>query len=290
MIRVNSLWLVAFLLFSAPLPAKAQDESLKSSKFNDPEQHFNRGLEHYKAGRLKEAIETFKRALKLNAKEPETSYYLGEAYYSSELYGEAIKAYKQAIKLKPNHSAAHNNLGMSYLKLGQFKQAVESFNDTIRLEPDYSLAYYNLGAAYLERGERNAALEQLMILRTIDPQRASKLSSIFSKSGRPAAGVVFNGKAVALPEPKYLQTAGAARPSGTAVVIVTIDESGRVISARPLKGHPLLLGPSVKAALKARFTPTSVNGQAVKVTGIMTYNFTRGERPRPMLPSYVMYL
>jgi protein TonB len=56
-------------------------------------------------------------------------------------------------------------------------------------------------------------------------------------------------------------------------VQVTIDEEGNVISATALSGHPLLQAAAVAAARAARFAPTLLDGQPVKVTGVITYNF-----------------
>ncbi len=89
----------------------------------------------------------------------------------------------------------------------------------------------------------------------------------------PISGGVLNGKAISLPKPSYPPIARAARASGTVTVQVTIDESGKVISARAVGGHPLLQQAAVQAAYGARFSPTQLSGQAVKVTGVITYNF-----------------
>jgi protein TonB len=87
------------------------------------------------------------------------------------------------------------------------------------------------------------------------------------------SGGVLNGKATNLPKPPYPPAARAVRASGAVSVQVTIDESGRVISASASSGHPLLRAAAVQAARGARFSPTMLSGQAVKVTGIITYNF-----------------
>jgi TonB family protein len=89
----------------------------------------------------------------------------------------------------------------------------------------------------------------------------------------PISGGVLNGKAISKPAPPYPALAKAARASGTVVVQVTVDESGKVISARAISGHPLLQQASVQAAYAARFSPTLLSGQPVKVTGTLTYNF-----------------
>lgn len=89
----------------------------------------------------------------------------------------------------------------------------------------------------------------------------------------PISGGVLNGKATSLPKPAYPAMARSAHASGTVVVQVTIDENGNVISARAVSGHPLLQAAAVSAARGAKFSPTKLSGQPVKVTGTITYNF-----------------
>jgi protein TonB len=89
----------------------------------------------------------------------------------------------------------------------------------------------------------------------------------------PISGGVLNGKAISLPKPQYPAVAKAARQTGTVTVQVTIDENGGVISARAVGGPPLLQAAAVQAAYGARFSPTKLSGQPVKVTGVITYNF-----------------
>jgi protein TonB len=89
----------------------------------------------------------------------------------------------------------------------------------------------------------------------------------------PISGGVLNGKAISLPKPSYPPIARAAHASGTVVVQVLIDENGNVVSAHAVSGHPLLQAVAVGAARQARFSPTKLSGQPVKVTGVIQYNF-----------------
>jgi protein TonB len=89
----------------------------------------------------------------------------------------------------------------------------------------------------------------------------------------PISGGVLNGKAISLPKPAYPPIARAAHAAGTVVVQVTIDENGNVIAAHAVSGHPLLQPAAVGAARQARFSPTKLSGQPVKVTGVIQYNF-----------------
>ena len=87
------------------------------------------------------------------------------------------------------------------------------------------------------------------------------------------SGGVLNGKAISKPQPAYPAIAKAAKASGTVTVQITIDENGNVITARAVSGHPLLQQSAVAAARQAKFSPTKLSGQPVKVTGVLTYNF-----------------
>jgi protein TonB len=86
---------------------------------------------------------------------------------------------------------------------------------------------------------------------------------------------ILNGLAVSLPKPPYPAVAVSTGIQGKVDVQVTIDETGKVISAKAASGHPFLRGPAENAAWKAKFTPTMLNGNPVKVTGVIVYNFTR---------------
>ncbi|HLM02563.1 MAG TPA: TonB family protein [Pyrinomonadaceae bacterium] len=88
---------------------------------------------------------------------------------------------------------------------------------------------------------------------------------------------VLNGSAISLPKPSYPPAARAVRAEGTVSVQVTIDEDGNVISATAASGHPLLQHAAVSAAREAKFRPTLLSGQPVKVLGIIVYNFIAPE-------------
>jgi len=88
-------------------------------------------------------------------------------------------------------------------------------------------------------------------------------------------GGVVNGRATYLPKPQFPAAANALHLEGKVDVQVTIDESGKVISAKAASGHPLLRPAAERAAWDAKFKPTTLTGVPVKVTGVIVYNFTR---------------
>ena len=104
------------------------------------------------------------------------------------------------------------------------------------------------------------------------PDDSSRAAAIGPERA-PISGGVLNGKAISLPTPEYPPIARQAKASGTVVVQVTIDENGSVISAHAVSGHPLLQAAAVTAARQAKFSPTLLMGEPVKVTGVIVYNF-----------------
>ncbi len=91
---------------------------------------------------------------------------------------------------------------------------------------------------------------------------------------RTISGGVLNGKAISLPKPPYPAAARSVNAAGSVSVQVLVDEKGEVVSANAVSGHPLLRPAAVQAARAARFTVTKLSGQPVKVSGVLTYNFS----------------
>jgi len=91
---------------------------------------------------------------------------------------------------------------------------------------------------------------------------------------KPVSGGVLNGTALSLPSPTYPEAAKRMRASGIVSVEVILDESGKVISATAISGPSMLRDVAVAAALKAKFSPTKLSGQPVKVAGLINYKFS----------------
>ncbi len=84
---------------------------------------------------------------------------------------------------------------------------------------------------------------------------------------------VLVSKAISLPQPPYPPMARQIRLGGAVSVQILVDESGRVVAAHAVSGHPFLTKSAEEAAQRARFTPTLLSGVPVKVQGVITYNF-----------------
>jgi TonB family protein len=95
-----------------------------------------------------------------------------------------------------------------------------------------------------------------------NPQPAAKVS-----------GGILNGRALNKIKPAYPASAREAGASGTVEVRIVFDETGKVIWAKAVSGHPQLRQVAEDAAWQTRFSPTVLSGQAVRTSGILLYNF-----------------
>jgi len=120
--------------------------------------YHNLGLAYVKQGRITEAIEAYRTAIKHNPAYEEAFSNLGLAYMKQGRIDEAIGAYRDALRLKPTFAEAYINLGLAYFNQGRFDEAIGSYRDALRLNPNVAGVYINLGLAYLKQGRIDYAI------------------------------------------------------------------------------------------------------------------------------------
>src|SRR5262245_32305292 len=84
---------------------------------------------------------------------------------------------------------------------------------------------------------------------------------------------VTPAKAINKIQPSYPAIAKAANASGPVHVEILVSETGEVIEAHAVGGHPLLRDAAVQAARGWTFKPAELSGKAVKTRGKIPFNF-----------------
>ena len=112
----------------------------------------------------------------------------------------------------------------------------------------------------------NSPVQILYGKRTADERRRGPLIS-----------GVLNVKILNELEATYPQKALDKNIQGRVEVQLLVNEDGEVIFANPLSGPEELWSESVKAAVGARFSPASVSGQPMKITGRIIIDFKSGQ-------------
>jgi TonB family protein len=119
-------------------------------------------------------------------------------------------------------------------------------------------------------------LYQAVMLTGFPPPPASKAegNSGHSKMIYGSAGAIRR-EATKRVTPDYPGMARQVGAGGEVLVEVIIDEKGKVVSARPLSGHPLLRPAAVSAARLWKFTSANSTDRLKQVVGTITFRFKK---------------
>jgi hypothetical protein len=93
-----------------------------------------------------------------------------------------------------------------------------------------------------------------------------------NKTGKFAADDITSSTAT-LSKPEIPQKIKWTKKDGLVNVEFSVNEKGDVFSAKAVSGIDALKKPSETAALKSKFSPPTFEGEALKMSGVITYNF-----------------
>lgn len=130
------------------------------------------------------AIERGRRVLDVN---PDAEAYYNQA--TAELYlgrlEEAEEHLRRAVRMRPGFAAAWVNLGGVLMRQGRAGEAESANKRAIEIDPDLTAGYLNLGLIHLDRGEWEEAAriyEQALSLNMVNPEAHASLSLAYLKT------------------------------------------------------------------------------------------------------------
>jgi protein O-GlcNAc transferase len=105
-----------------------------------------------------EALEIFKKALKINPNNSVLHFNIGKAFSEIGEHEKALKFHLNTTKLDPNFPDGWLNHGMCLFNLSRLKESVDSFNKALALNPEYVEAWYNRGNVFFSLNQYELAL------------------------------------------------------------------------------------------------------------------------------------
>jgi len=158
-------------------------------------------------GKMPDAIEHYRAALRLKPDYTEAHNNLGQALAGTGRWTEAIAQYEEALERDPEYAMIHNNLGDALLHLGKLDEAIASYEQGIRVEPGNPDSYYKLGAALARAGrgsEAVAAYEDALRLGPGSPRALNEFGYLLARLGRMPEAILQFQQAVKL-QPGYVE-------------------------------------------------------------------------------------
>jgi protein O-GlcNAc transferase len=166
--------------FRAGRVAEAEQACRDALKF-DPD-HFDSlhllGVISYKTGRSDVAVDIFGKAIASNGASAECHHNLGLALVRLDRIDEATAHFTQAVALDPTAVAAHVSLGNALKAEGKLDDAAVQYRRALALKPDYTLAQCNLGNVLREQGKLDEAITQYRLALGFEPRSVMVLSNL----------------------------------------------------------------------------------------------------------------
>ena len=121
--------------------------------------HAQIGYQHYLAGKLPEAIASYRKALQLLPDDAELWSSLGGVYLTAGQLAEGGRALTRSAAIRPTYAALTNLGEVEYLS-GHYPAAVELQQRALRLDASDHTVWGNLGEALAASGNNSAQAEQ----------------------------------------------------------------------------------------------------------------------------------
>ncbi|XP_059981311.1 tetratricopeptide repeat protein 13 isoform X4 [Lagenorhynchus albirostris] len=116
------------------------------------------------------AHEDFQQSLELNKNQPIAMLYKGLTFFHRGLLKEAIESFKEALKQKVDFIDAYKSLGQAYRELGNFEAATESFQKALLLNQNHVQTLQLRGMMLYHHGSLQEALKHFKRCLLLEPR------------------------------------------------------------------------------------------------------------------------
>jgi TonB family protein len=225
----------------------------------------DRGIQLYKAGDVKGAVEALRQAVKKDEDDISAWHYLGLALEQKEDRGGAKKAHEKAAKLgegilnqQLDRTSKGKDVPRALLEIRpQLIAAAESAERYVALDPKLSKSKLEDWTTRIEslRGFAELAGNENMTFYT-------------------GKEVTTKARVLSKPDPQYTMEARRNQTSGTVILRCIFGANGRVFGFHVVVGLPDgLTERAVQAARQIKFIPATKDGHPVSMWMQLEYNF-----------------
>jgi tetratricopeptide (TPR) repeat protein len=184
-IRPGIVFLICTLLWGCAGSKKREEERIRRILESSANYHIDKGTELSGQGKYAEALDHFRKAIKLAPYDPVLYNNMGVTFFKMAEMDSAIKSYQTAIRMRPAYARAYTNLGNVYFTLGEYNLALQAVRAAVKKDPEFFEAYILQGDLYEKAGQLDDAIESYKTAVTLAPTSASihiNLGSLYYKN------------------------------------------------------------------------------------------------------------
>lgn len=151
----------------------SQLDSLSAAIVEEPNNantYYKRALYFHNEGEFEQALSDIDRALIVDSLIAEFHYVKGNIFYDEQIIKNAFESYQKALELDPEHESTLLKLSQIELILKHYDLAIEMVNKALRLNPMNPSSYYLKGFIYLDGGDTATAVSSFQTAIEVDPE------------------------------------------------------------------------------------------------------------------------
>lgn len=157
-----ALPLAVLLTLAACQSQSGRHETLTLQHVQEAKEQNEKGLTLFAAGKLDEAENAFREAVRLDPNLGPAHNNLGSVFLKQRNLYEAAWEFKTAAKLMPGLAEPMGNLGQVYETAGRLPEAQKAYEDAMALAPDDRVILGNLARVQIRRQIRTSELRHLL--------------------------------------------------------------------------------------------------------------------------------
>jgi Flp pilus assembly protein TadD/SAM-dependent methyltransferase len=141
---------------------------------------FAQGVQHFRAGRLIEAMDLYQQALAADPRHYGSLHHLGLIAIKIARPEVAVDMIERAIALNETNATLHHDLCVALIELGRHADVADHAQRAIALKPDYYNAHLLLGDSCLKLSKLDEAVAAYRHALTLDPAHAEVHNNLAS--------------------------------------------------------------------------------------------------------------
>ncbi|MEZ5329611.1 MAG: tetratricopeptide repeat protein [Verrucomicrobiales bacterium] len=166
-----------------------------------PQEFYNQAKAAAQQGLVKEAMELYTEAIRLDPQYGQALTGLGALYLMQKRFDDARPLFEKALSIDPNHATALVNLSMIDQASGDKESALKRLRQVISRNPGYAEAHLNIGSLLASMQQFDEAAEHLAKAAELNPKIAYAhygLGMVQAQQGKHREAVVSLSNAIAL--------------------------------------------------------------------------------------------
>jgi TonB family protein len=237
----------------------------------------NRANANFVMGEYDAAIVDYNKAVELNPKEPTIYFSRALAHFNNKSFTPAIADFDKVIELDPKEATAYFKRAAALEKIGNFEKALTDYQKAVELDSDNEPAKTALQRLQASLPKPVPTKPNTTAV-TQNKETVPQTKETTTPAQTPGLGEIVNFGALnrfasRLTVPVYPPIERQRNTEGLVTVELTLDEEGKITSAKAISGPRGLRQSAEDAVRKSKFNPVMVDNKAVKATGFINFNF-----------------